>query len=165
MPECQRFSRFHADLPDRDLAFGLEDILHQVVVAERYAARRYDQIDVPCLGESTGEIRQPCRARCRSVVRRRPRTGQAHRSRMSCCRGSFRASDSSPGATTSFPVERTATIGRRWTRTRRLTDRSDQSEVCWPQYLPTTGHGRTTGDVLTRLANIVEWTRRSIDEN
>ena len=57
VPECQRFPRFHADLPDRDIAFALEHVLDQVVVAERYAARGDDQVDIACLGEPTGEIR------------------------------------------------------------------------------------------------------------
>src|SRR5688500_20393857 len=44
VPECQWLPRFHADLPDGNLAFGLQHILHQVVITERHASRsRYEE--------------------------------------------------------------------------------------------------------------------------
>ena len=44
--ECQRFAGAHADAPEVDLAFSAEHVAHEIIVAHRDPANRYDQVAI-----------------------------------------------------------------------------------------------------------------------
>ena len=137
-----------------------QHVLDQVVVAERDAARRHDQVGIPRLVESPREIVDRVARDTEQSHLGAPGPERARQSRRSCCRGSSRAQVHRPARPPRFRSTGLPTTGRRWTRDSRLTDRRDQAQVRRPSAsVPRRATTRTTGDVLARLAHIVEWLR------
>src|SRR5215213_3375665 len=152
VPKCQRFPRFHADLPDRDLALGLQDILYQIVVTERHPARGYDQVNIACLGETTDELRNRVSSDAKQAGLRAPGASKrAEYKRVTVADHPGRQAVTSRRDLVSrgenpndrSPMDLNA----------RLTNRRNQPEVCRPQLLSTASHAGTTSNVLASITN------------
>ncbi len=131
--ERERLAGLHRDLPHLEPALGLHRRLDVVLLADRHAAGRDDQVGAD---RGAGEAPRACAggrpARCRGRAPRSPASPAARAARSGWSCRSRPGGSGSPGITSSSPVKNTATRSRRCTVSVADADRRGQPEVLRP---------------------------------